>query len=578
MKSAILSVFLLAAGALQSQTSLHTIQPDTLRLGHHSGGPMDSVDVGFTQHSSTLPGGGSGLSENTWTYDFLGLNSGGARFRKLPKWKDVRFSALPHLGFGYVFGTQGAQYVKADYQQAFGTKNLLNIDYNLHRSNGFLRNSVYTHHNVQLQFLRKAHFYSFALRGQYLSSDIGQSNGIIADEFIDDFGLNFIPVQKDDAQSRYRGMEVGVEHYFDVLMRDTVNAFGVYAENAIRVLNHRYWEFSDTLGQLYGLLQIDNDSTMDQDQLSEAINGAGIYFKRPDFFAKAGFKTTYWRYFNLGNELSRTELNFDGEVKFKWGPVQLYDQTNFNITGANQEWFTDARAVVAIQRFDLQGRVKLSSLLPEPFQRFYYGNHVFSFVSSTNWQRQTNLDVSATAGYTLGSAYFSAFAQFYSLKDNYFFDGTQWRNDLMGTLYSSAFGVKTDVHYRILQVALKASYNQGDFMPDWLVQSRIGLQGRLFKTRKLLGQLGVEVSLHSGYRLANYLPMLDLFMVHGEYGLSPQALNLHAYGGFEIDQFRFFFRVENIGYAWNDSRNRIAEDYPIPSMQIRIGITWDFFN
>ena len=54
--------------------------------------------------------------------------------------------------------------------------------------------------------------------------------------------------------------------------------------------------------------------------------------------------------------------------------------------------------------------------------------------------------------------------------------------------------------------------------------------------------------------------------------------NLSAFLGFSIGEFRFFTRMENIGYFWNDKSNEVLVGFPIQKNFIRLGLTWDFFN
>jgi hypothetical protein len=62
------------------------------------------------------------------------------------------------------------------------------------------------------------------------------------------------------------------------------------------------------------------------------------------------------------------------------------------------------------------------------------------------------------------------------------------------------------------------------------------------------------------------------------FGFGPAYTNLHWFGGFQIDEFRFFVRAENIGGFWTDKNNEVQNGYPIGGLQLRVGITWDFFN
>lgn len=576
MKNGVLAIFFLVSSFVMTQSDLYTNIPDTLRAGHHLGGDFDSVDVHFTRHCSTLPGGGIGLQENILPIDFFYANTGGIRFRNFSEWKRMTFSSLPHLGFGYVFGAQGTQYVSTNYQQAFGAKTLLNIHYDAFRNTGFLRNTITNQHDIQLQLQRISNFHSFKFKGNYLRSNYGQSGGIVSDSLIDQFGLLFSPVHKNSAESRYRGTRLVLENYFDVLVNDSLKKLGVYTENQLRILNHRYDE-NDDLQLAYSVINYDSLQSRDQDQLSELMTNAGAFFESKNIFVKAGIHSNYWRFNNLGNNQSQTEINIDGQLRIKIKRIQLMHHSNFNISGADQEWFTKSHFSTQFSKFSLRANASISSLLPEQFQRSYYGNHVFSTLSSLEKQVKSALD--ATLNYSIKNSEVGVDVQNITLKNNYFFVANSWRNDSISDLNHFRIGVHGKTGYKILKVSLNANYYIGSYVPDFLIQSRVLIQGRIFRTKKLLAQIGVEGSVHSGYDVLGYLPMLDAYQFTQEGTvISPQAMNLHAFGGFEISQFRFFFRVENIGYFWNDVRNLQMIDYPIPAMNIRLGITWDFFN
>lgn len=578
MKNSVLFLFLFSAGIGWSQADLLTTDLDTIKLGHHVGGEIDSVDVQFTKHSSTMVGGGKGLIENTLPVDFFYLNSGGVFYRKEQNWKKMRFSALPHVGFGYVFGTQGTQYVTTNYQQAFGSKMLLNIDYDAIRNNGYLRNSVSNQHLIQLQLYRKANFYSFKLKSQYTRRDLGQSGGLISDALIENFGLAFVPVAKAKAESNYRGTKIELEHYFDFLAKDSLRDFGLYIENKVRILNHRYSESSDTLQSIYASTNYDTLLTQDQDQLSELLNQAGLFFSTKNLTAKAGFESNYWRYSNLGNFHDTMEINFDGQLKINLKRLVLQNHSNLNLIGAQREWFSYSSLNMKISKFDFIGKAEISSLLPEQFQRYYFSNNVNVNLTAPQLQYKSNFSLSGMYSFNTRNS-ISLNANLINVKNNYFFDSTIWRNDLQSNLDYLQVGLGIQTGYKVLYFNLKGVYQTGKYVPTALIQSRLSIKGRLFKGKKLLGQLGIEGSYHTAYDVLSYLPLLDAYQFTSQGSIvSPAAFNLHAFGAFEITQFRFFLRVENIGYVWNDQTSLQVQGYPIPAMNIRIGITWDFFN
>jgi len=577
IKIASLVCCLLVFGKFHAQVDLYTNLVDTLKISNRLGDELDSIDLAFTIQSATFPGGGRGNIANTLPIDFFNQNYGGVEFRNFSSWHKMKFSSLPHLGFGYVFGSQGTQFVSANYQQAFGAKNLLNINYDAMKNNGFLRNSVTNQHDVQLQFQRISKIHSMKFKGNYLRKDIGQSGGLVSDSLIDDFGLVFLPVLKSDAQSRYRGARLQLENYLDLLTKDSLKATGIYVTNEMRIMNHRYVETGDLI-QSYGQINYDSSSTADQDQLSELLNGAGIYLKTNRMFFRAGLLSNFWRYSNLGYLNEVTEIGVDGQIGINIKGVDLKNHTNFNIAGANQEWFSNSSLILPLGKFKVSGRANFSSLLPEQFQRSYFGNHVQSSISKL--EKQFRSDILARAAYTFNqSTNVELNIQSVNLVNNYFFVNNSWRNDSIGNLNYISVGAKLETGYKILKVSFRGNFAAGKYVPKYLLQTRICLQGRLFKTRRLLAQIGVEGSVHDKYETLGYLPMLDA-MQFGPSGAftTPQMANLHVFGGFEIAQFRFFFRVENIGYVWNESRNELLVGYPIPAMNIRIGITWDFFN
>jgi hypothetical protein len=490
----------------------------------------------------------------------------------------MRFSALPHLGFGYVFGTQGNQFVTANYQQGFRKDVLLNIDYDLMRSNGFLRNALTNQHDIQVQLKKTGSFYSFKLAGSYIKKDFGQNGGILTDSLIEDFGLAFTPVRKANAQSNFKGGNIRLDHYFDFLSHDSLNSTGLYVENQIRILNRRYSEQSDALSLIYGVINFDSTSTFDQTQLSESLQSAGVFFKTKSLFFRGGLQSNYWKYYNLGVNHDTLELNLDGQIRFENERLTLFNQTNFNLVGASQEWFSNSNLALRLGSLNLNGLFSVSNLLPEQFQRFYYGNTINYSLPIIQKQFRSNFELNAN--YQLNKkSQIGAVVSTASFVNNYFFNDSIWEVNSGLSLNYLKIGIFGKAEFKALHASFQASYLTGRYVPNLLVQSRLVLQGRILKGRKLLAQIGVEGSYRSDYELMRYSSVMDAFVVtNGGGGSSLSQFNLHVFGGFEISQFRFFLRVENIGYTWNDQRSLILEAFPIPAMNIRLGITWDFFN
>lgn len=577
MKSALLILMLVVLVPVSAQNNPIMGLKDTLKHSYTTGGPIDSVDISFTSHSSTLPGGGFAATENVQPYDLFLKNEGGGLFRNFDSWKKMRFSALPHLGFGYVFGGQETQIVKTNYTHAFNENNLLNIDYNMQRGNNFLRNGLFNKHDVQLQYQLTSRFYSLDLKGQYLNKTINQNDGVVTDTLIAVYGLAFAPVRKENAVSKYRGARIDINHYFDFLAKDSLNATGLYIDNKLQILNRKYSEYSDTLSLLYPTTYLHLDSTNDQYQLSEIANAAGLYYNRKGFYLKAGILNNWWKYVNLGNVIERSELNLDAKlgitIKDK---IELENHTNFNFIGAAGEWFSNTKLGFKFGQFSFLGNADVSLLLPEQYQRFYYSNNSMYDLSFDQLKKQFRMNIQAQLNYTYQQHSVGVYAKNATATNNYWFFNDTWRNDTLTTLNALSIGIKGQTGYKILRFSMNGSYNNSNWMPNLLIQGRLYIQGRMFKGRKLLGQFGVESSYHTGYRILEHLPYMDVYRMTTM--SNKPMVNLHVFGAFEVSRFRFFFRVENLGSFWTDKTYRVALNQPLPAMQVRVGITWDFFN
>jgi hypothetical protein len=114
--------------------------------------------------------------------------------------------------------------------------------------------------------------------------------------------------------------------------------------------------------------------------------------------------------------------------------------------------------------------------------------------------------------------------------------------------------------------------------PTHMLKARIGLKGGVFKSKKLNSFIGIEPQWIGNYRRMSMLPVLDVFLLNQLTNKQPGFFDLAFYTGFEVKGFRFFARAENIGYFWNNHMIQTVKGYPIPPMQIRLGITWDFWN
>jgi hypothetical protein len=120
-------------------------------------------------------------------------------------------------------------------------------------------------------------------------------------------------------------------------------------------------------------------------------------------------------------------------------------------------------------------------------------------------------------------------------------------------------------------------------VPAIYTRNRIAYEGNLgFKNLDIA--LGVELRYRSSCKAANYSPVLGQFFQQDSVTISNSLPDISAYVHFRIKPFKAFIRFENLNAARNLSgfgftnNNLVAPGYPLPGLQIRIGIYWGFVN
>lgn len=548
---------------------------DTIPPNYYLGGKLDSVDLYFSFHSNTFPGLSQNRVEGAILPNQLIRDLGGIRYNSSKAKKHLIHSSLPHLGFGYMFGTQGTQWLTANYQQVLNKKHTLNLDYNAGRSNGFLRNSFSSFHDLNLYYTYNSKRYAFDLKANYTQNDISYNGGITTDSLLNDFGLIFSPVFKENANSKMRGTSVSSTHYFSIVNKDTVQRLGIFLNPEISIFNRKYTESSDTLSLIYSSINIDSINTADQYQMNEVKGGGGVFLNSSLVKLRAGMVVRQWELVNLGKRNAVNEINVLGDVILKYKRLKALANFNSNIIGAQQEWENSVNVDYGLSNFDLNAQFESGAKLPLPYQRYYFGNNLNYSLNNLEKQSylrgQFSLNYSGITNFEIG-----VFGGMSSLSGVYSFNGVDWnQNELFDGSYST-LGLQLHYRLKILNIDLKGSYNSGNIVTKSLVQSRVFLQGRMFD-RKLNTQIGAEIAYRD--RQATYLfhPLIDAYTFVPDQ-LTIDRFNLHAFLALELKQFRFFVRAENIGYTWNRSEYQDGIGYPIPAMQIRVGFSWDFLN
>lgn len=558
---------------------LHTIADrDTLRLTFRSGGELDSVDLYLFPNLTTLPGGYSGFQLGL-PNDLFIRHSNGRYDGEEMSFSKMKFSALPHIGFAYTFGSKGTQGVKARYEQFFGKHTLLNVYFNQLRSNSFMRNGQYAFNEVGAQLNHARNRFIFQLNTVFKSSVKSQNGGLVSDSLIDQFALEFLNTNKTSAESSSKKLKLVASSMVD-FTKDTLVSSGLFMDNGIGVKNYRYTETGD-LSSLYSVINYDSLSTSDQFQQSTLSNGVGYYHLGKVSQFKAGLHLDYWKVFNLSRAFDTTEVRISGEWKTRIKKLDTYIYYENRLVGANNSQSGRAEVFTNISpRLKLNVTAFYSNQLPDQFVRYHLGNTILPVSDWKNEKRWSGsvgivLDVNPTT--SLNVNYTSQF-----VKDNYFFVNGVWSNSTLYNfqLHQARIGGEWRFSSLSVRPTYRFTYSTSEFtpFPTHRLDCRIVLSGFLFKAKKLKAYSGVDVQVQSSIRPTVYISMIDAFSLTEQVNATGDVFNLHAFAGFQIDQFRFFLRLENIGYFWNDRSVELAQGYPFSPFQFRVGITWDFFN
>jgi hypothetical protein len=578
MRPWILFLLVFASSWSEAQTFMALTPIDTLRYSTRSGGAIDSIDVFNAFISSTNPGG-SLSANNSFSPSWLFMNHGAQVHQHFNEWKPLVFSGLPHIGFNYSFGSQGVQNVLMNYQQSFGKNLIVNLAYKKNKANGFLRNGEFNLNDLQVQLAKKGTTYSFLTKAAYLTAVYNVNNGLLVDSLADDFDLRLLPVQKENAFHSNQRAKIEHTNFFD-FTKDSLKGVGVYTHHELAIRNLRYTEESDTLMLIYNQINYDSTRTMDQNQLSSLSNGAGLFFNKNKSELTVGGEIRYWKYDNLQLANDTTEVNLQANYSFKSKRIQFSEHHKQNVVGAKQEFKNDISALLKLNRGAIGVDVKVERLLPDVHQRYIYANNYSSILQNPSLQTRIFGSLNYSKSYSKLDVLTSL--SFVNLKDNYWFIDSLWRNDTLTSLTAIQFNVRGA--YRIKNWHLQPSYlyafNSSDvnFIPNHQINLRTFLKGGLFKAKKLQAYIGLDASYLSTFSAIQFNSLTGSYEFWKAQGVNNGYMNLHFFTGFQIDEFKFYVRFENIGYFWNEHSTPVLTNYPIPGTQFRIGLTWDFFN
>jgi hypothetical protein len=578
VKSIFLCFFSFASIA-QTDFLLHKV--DTLKADFRSGGKSnDSLDLYFAEKQTTLPGGTQnnpfGVNGNDYFNFFQSLTN---QYRTT-KIASPIFTALPHLGFMYSVGSGGLQYLHADFQQTFRGNLHFSMHYNRQVSSTLYKQSDFSADAFTFSLARYGKHWKHLIEGSSSKFVRALNGGVSSDnKMLNSYGLEYAPINKALANDSSNRSYLQQQSVWNFLPIDSLRKFetGLVFSNQLRV-DRRIYREKDSIAKLYPFFA-DASFTRDLSQWSFLESGVSYFLKTIKHTSAFGMNHVYWIYktnaFQIKNAINitwNTLLSF-GSTKVNYAMMQ-------NLVGQGKQFSHTVQLINSQKYGEHQLEIVKSQLVPEPIQRLYFGNTIAWEIPTV--EKQGLLAMAYTFS---GKSTWKPFIKvgYKQMQNTYFLLQDSWRNDTLTNLQQLLVSTSCDIRMGKFHIQPRITLNYLNknisLLPKYDIRARLFFKTTIKQKEKYEFIVGTDVYTKSSYALMNFDSPWGLYSVKNPMNLSYASIvQLDAFVGVSIDEFRFYFKYENIDHAWNPVANRVAINYPVMPRILRIGLTWDFLN
>lgn len=568
-------IFFVFKSSVVSQTALNSeISIDTLRSDYSISGELYKSDLSSSINLSSV----GWSSYHPWLFDPIDFIYTGNPFQTEKKIQSIRYTSLPHIGFLYSFGSSGFQNAVVNYTQSFINNLLINFDYNTSQSNGILRNSGFKNQDIHLNFLKQWKKVNLHLDVNSLQRTYEWNGGIINDSLPLSFSLGLIPVNKVDAISVRKDVSVISNTSFK-LTGDSLKYVGISIRNIFDSQNRVYTETGD-LASIYSTILVDSFQTRDQLQISTQKNNISFFMKSKKLDFDIGVEQIFWNYRNVNLYRDTLEVLLNEKIQFISRDFKIKQNFQYYFVGRSSNWVSEISVNKKSALWGVDSYWKIENSLPELFQRHYFSNNIFYQLPVYENQFKSRLDLNLY--YHLKNSKIDFTSSYIYLKRPYFFNGQTWENSLYSQVNAIKLSISINSKYKFLRLSPNYSIcalpSQMNFYPVHNLSLRASVENGIFKNRKLKAYFGLEPRLIGGYSPIALATSMDLFLTNYSNTEQSAYFDMSIFSGIELKGFKFFARADNLGYFWNNRMLQVIKGYPIPLMQIKIGITWDFWN
>ena len=555
---------------------------DTLRSSYSSLGKLDTMDFNGIYFSSSFPLRSIDNRFGFPSIDLLDMNS--SIYSSIQNKKAaLTFSALPHVGFSYLFGSQGSQLLGLNYQQAFKKGFLLNAQIGTDKTDGFFRNTAFSKSSYAFQLARKSKQHSFLLevfRGKELREWNG---GVVSDSQAVNFSPDLLPVNKNNASSLFTNSKICLTNSVS-LFSDSSRVFGIEIKQFYENIKRTYLE-NYSIVNSYDSIYFNSTQTNDIYTLKTFENQVGGFYKTPFLEFSSHVVIRNWRYSNFEIKSDTTEFDLNERIQFKNKFLKFTNSASYNLYGAKNALSSFSEVSSVFLGYKITINHSFHRRLPLVFQRYYSSNNVF--YKMENFELQIHQKLKIAVSKSIGKQVFSLDYALVSFKQNYFFNTSisEWKRDLdvSSSLIQQA-KISSEFHFSVFHIYPSYTFTKMDesinFLPQHTFETRFLIKGGVFKAKKLKGMLGFDFIILSNYKSLTFNPQMGIydFKLLSQTAINSGTMNAGVVTGFEVDKFRFYIRWDNLAYLWANRMQSFVIGSPMPSTQIKIGITWDFWN
>ena len=488
------------------------------------------------------------------------------------------FSALPFLGVHYSFGMQGSQHTALNYFQAFNHGWLANFRYTSNASAGFIRNSGWKNRDLHAMVLRYGPRYRTQMTLTTQSDLRNFSGGIVSDSLLQYIAIGLIPVRKDSCSSDVRLKELSWKNEYN-LLQDTTRFLGIYHRSSIQNFRRSYKE-SDTLSGLYPAIFYDSLRSLDILEQTLQKNALGIGSTSRHWQFEALATADYWRFRMRGNQRDTLELGLTSAMKYHVRNTSLKINYQYRFFGAfNASQLSGALSHRFLRKHLVSANFIAGLVAPEVFQRFYFGNTFQWSMQQAQLQRILQGDL-AVQGELFDVAY-RVQVKGLLTQGVYCFNGSVWDNhNGQSNQQLMEFQLALGKTWKGFSVEPKGYYlaQKNRVLPNLGAGIGMKYQGYLGKSKNLFVFTQVNYMYYQGYRTLSLVPQLSLLDLSAANLTESKYHSLNALMGFKVKTFQFHVALDNLGTFFMPTQQMLYKDIPIPTWQLKMGVTWVFWN